>query len=142
MSNISADDLYEEFTGIGITIQQAEMINSTYQSNDDVYSRVDTLKSDSNLNTLPDYQTLCDNDFEDVAWKEAKVLECLKDDDGENLFHYRMDALWYYIGNMKIARSNSKRFKLLPKIAEVVLIIPHSNAELERLFSIVKKVNL
>ena len=55
MSNISADDLYEEFTGTGITIQQAEMINSTYQSNDDVYSRVDTLKSDSNLNTLPDY---------------------------------------------------------------------------------------
>ena len=26
------------------------MINSTYKSNDDVYSRVDTLKSDSNLN--------------------------------------------------------------------------------------------
>ena len=34
---------------------------------------------------------------------------------------------------------HTKRFKLLPKIAEVVLIIPHSNAELERLFSIVKK---
>ena len=29
------------------------MINSTFKSNDDVYSRVDTLKSDSNLNTLP-----------------------------------------------------------------------------------------
>ena len=29
------------------------MINSTYKSNDDVYSRVDTLRSDSNLNTLP-----------------------------------------------------------------------------------------
>ena len=32
--------------------QQVEMINSTYKSNDDLYSRVDNLKSDSNLNTL------------------------------------------------------------------------------------------
>ena len=37
----------------GTTNQQAEMINSTNKSNDDVYSRVDTLKSNSNLNTLP-----------------------------------------------------------------------------------------
>ena len=68
MSDISAGDLYEEFT---------------------------------------DYQILCDDNFEDVAWKEAKVLECLKDDDGENLFHYRIDVLWYYIANMKIAGSNA-----------------------------------
>ena len=37
----------------GITNQQTEMINSTYKSNNGVYSRADTLKSDSNLNTLP-----------------------------------------------------------------------------------------
>ena len=36
----------------GITNQEAEMINLTYKSNDAVYSRVDTLKSDSNLITL------------------------------------------------------------------------------------------
>ena len=100
MSNISADDLYEEST---------------------------------------DYQILCDDIFEDVAWEEAKVLEGLKDHDGENLFHYRMDILWYYIANMKIAGSNAKRFKLLPKVAEVDLIIPHSNAASERLISIVKR---
>ena len=28
---------------------------------------------------------------------------------------------------------------MLPKVAEVTLVIPHSNAELERLFSIVRK---
>ena len=28
---------------------------------------------------------------------------------------------------------------MLPKVAEVILVIPHSNAELERLFSIVRK---
>ena len=37
----------------GITNQQAHIINSIYKSNDDVYSRVDILKSDSNINTLP-----------------------------------------------------------------------------------------
>ena len=40
---------YDELTGI--TNQQAQMINSTYKSNDDVDSRADTLKSDSNLKT-------------------------------------------------------------------------------------------
>ena len=32
-----------------------------------------------------------------------------------------------------------KRFKLLPKLAELVLVIPHSNADSEGLFSIVRK---
>ena len=40
--------------------------------------------------------------------------------------------------NIKITGSIAKFFKLLPKVAEVVLIIPHTNAELERLVSIVK----
>ena len=40
--------------------------------------------------------------------------------------------------NIKITGSIAKCFKLLPKVAEVVLIIPHTNAELERLVSIVK----
>ena len=32
----------------GVTNQQAEMINSTWKSNDVIYNRADTLKSDSN----------------------------------------------------------------------------------------------
>ena len=32
-----------------------------------------------------------------------------------------------------------KRFELLPKLAELGLLIPHGNADLERLFSIVPK---
>ena len=39
-----------------------------------------------------------------------------------------MDVLWYYTANMKFPGSNA--------------IIPHRNAELERLFSIVKKKSL
>ena len=41
---------------------------------------------------------------------------------------------------MQIAGTTMKRFKFLPKVAEVVLVVPHSNAvHLERLFSIVRK---
>ena len=103
-----------------------------------------SISADDLYEEFTDYQTLCDEDFDDKAWEDAKVSEGygLKDDvdaDGEKLFHYRMDVLWYYIANMNIPGTSAKRFKLLPKVAEIVLIIPHSNAELERLFSIVRK---
>ena len=35
--------------------------------------------------------------------------------------------------------SSAKHFKCLPKLAEIFLVLPHSNAELERLFSVVRK---
>ena len=99
-----------------------------------------SISADDLYEEFTDYQTLCGDDFDDKAWEDAKVSEGLKDDiDGKKLFRYRMDDLWYYIANMNIPDSNAKRFKLLPKVAEIVLIIPHSNAELERLFSIVRK---
>ena len=99
-----------------------------------------SISADDLYEEFTDYQTLCGDDFDDKAWEVAKVSEGLKDDiNGKKLFRYRMDDLWYYIANMNIPDSNAKRFKLLPKVAEIVLIIPHSNAELERLFSIVRK---
>ena len=75
---------------------------------------------------------LSDSDFVDKAWEDAKVLEGLKDENDNPLFHYRVDVLWHYIAKMCVAGSSSRRFKLLPKVAEIVLIIPHSNAGLER----------
>ena len=40
---------------------------------------------------------------------------------------------------MTIIGTNVLRFKRLIKVAEIVLVMPHSKAELERLFIIVKK---
>eukprot|EP00795_Rhopilema_esculentum_P010107 gene10107-18765_t len=85
------------------------------------------ISADELYEEFTDYQTLNDNDFEARAWEEARVSEGV------------IDVLWSYIADMKIPGSNAKRFKFLPKLAEIILIIPHSNAELERLFSIVKK---
>ena len=53
--------------------------------------------------------------------------------------HSRIDVLWWHIANLVIPGTQVKRLKVLPKVAEVTLVIPHSNAELERLFSIARK---
>ena len=43
-----------------------------------------------------DYQTLNDSEIGDEARKAAKVLECI-DLDGNEVFHYRADVLWWFI---------------------------------------------
>ena len=53
--------------------------------------------------------------------------------------HFRVDVLWYFLSQIKITGTSLSRFKLLPRIASIVLVIPHSNADHERLFSIVRK---
>ena len=50
-----------------------------------------------------------------------------------------MDTMWFHINKMQIAGTTMKRVKFLPKVAEVVLVLPHSNAGLARLFIIVRR---
>ena len=86
-----------------------------------------------------DYQSLSDDQIGAAAWSEAKVNDG-KDGDGDNaIFHYRVDVLWYFIAQLKLPERSNYRFKYLPLIAEIVLVIPHSNSGQERLFSIVRK---
>ena len=56
------------------------------------------------------------------------------EEDGEVLFHYRVDVLWSHIAQLVIPGTTAKRFKHLPKVARLVLVLPHSNAGEERLF--------
>ena len=64
-----------------------------------------------------------------------------KDSDKNEVFHYQMDILWWYLSNLTKSGTNVLRFKHLIKVAEIVWVVPHSNLELERLFSIVKKTD-
>lgn len=41
--------------------------------------------------------------------------------------------------NLKLPGTSTQHFKYLIRVAEVVVILPHSNTEEERLFSIVRK---
>ena len=45
----------------------------------------------------------------------------------------------FYLSQIKISGTYLNRFKLLTRIVLIVLVIPHSNANQERLFSIVRK---
>ena len=65
------------------------------------------------------------------AFKEAKVV------DDKEIFHYRIDILWWHLSNMLVHGTSTGRYRNLSKVAEVVLVLPHSNAGKERLFSTV-----
>ena len=50
-----------------------------------------------------------------------------------------MDTIWYHISKMKSLVGNNDRFSLLFKCVLVVLLTPHSNTSIERVFSLVNK---
>ena len=95
------------------------------------------IQIDAMYDELCDYQTLTDDDIGEKAWSEAKIVDGLVN--GEEIFHHRVDVLWWYISDMVVPGCSKKRFCYLAKVAEPVLILHHSNAGEERLFSMVRK---
>ena len=90
------------------------------------------------LDEFVDYQSMCDDDISADAWAETEVVDG-KDENENKIVHYRTDVLRHYIAKNIVLRTCNKRFKLLPEVASLVLVLPHSNAGLERLFSVVRK---
>ena len=80
-----------------------------------------------------EFQLLNDNDIPKETWDKATVSV----DEDEKCYH-RMDFLWQYISTVK-SPDHTPRFLMLSKVAMLVLVIPHSNAEEERVFSMVRK---
>ena len=80
-----------------------------------------------------EFQLLNDNDIPKETWDKATVSV----DEDEKCYH-RMDFLRQYISTMKTP-DHTPRFLMLSKVAMLVLVIPHSNAEKERVFSMVRK---
>ena len=52
--------------------------------------------------------------------------------------YHRMDVIWGYLSTMKAA-DGEFLFKRLFKVAKLILVLPHSNAGEERVFSMVRK---
>ena len=80
-------------------------------------------------------QSLQLDDFTSQAKEEATIRV---DEDGDSVT-YRIDVLWYHLFLMKIPGSNRSKFHNLFKLVKVILVIIHSNAEEESLFSKVRK---
>ncbi len=80
------------------------------------------------------YQLLVKEDIPQSVWEQA----CVHDDEEDEHCHYRMDVLWHYLSLVK-GGDGRLTFPRLSKTAKLVLIIPHSNADEERVFSMVRK---
>lgn len=82
------------------------------------------------------YQLLERRTIPDTVWELALMRE---DGEGEEKIQYfRMDVIWSYLMGLKNTDS-SLTFPLLSKVARLVLVIPHSNAGEERVFSLIKQ---
>jgi hypothetical protein len=76
------------------------------------------------------YQLLEDTDIPDHIWQEALVY-IVETNGREEQFH-RMDTIWGYL-------DGSLQYPILAKVARAVLVLPHSKASEERIFSMVTK---
>ena len=54
------------------------------------------IDTDTVFEEFVDYQTLSDEDIDQEAWKEAKLIDKTNEGD-EEVFRYRADILWWYI---------------------------------------------
>ena len=71
-----------------------------------------------------EYQAMVKGDVLQHSWDEAFV------NDTSQSNHYRIDMVWGYL---------RQRFPLLSEIALAILVVPHSNAADERVFSMIRK---
>ena len=87
---------------------------------------------DQLLEEFIDFQLLREDDIPQAVWQEATVV------DSDNKNYHRMDVVWQYISNM-LAPDGTYRFARMSQIAKLFLTTPHSNAQEERIFSMIRK---
>ena len=78
-----------------------------------------------------EYQLLERSQIPESVWESALAVE------GESQYN-RADELWAYMNTMKCGEGMLK-FHRLSEVAKLALVLPHSNAEEERVFSMVTK---
>ena len=76
-----------------------------------------------------EYQLLEQSQIPESVWESALAVE------GESQY-YRADELWAYMNTMKCGDGMLK-FPRLSEVAKLALVLPHSNAEEERVISMV-----
>ena len=97
-----------------------------------LYYHSNLQKSTINFLKSSQFQLLGDNDIPQEIRDKATVTE------SEDHRYFRMDILWNYLSTLRTP-DHALHFSRLRKVAKLVLVIPHSNAEEEWIFSIVWK---
>lgn len=72
-----------------------------------------------------------ESDIPQCVWDESTVVV----NEASGTKHYRLDSIWHHLK----APDHSYRFHRLSQVAKLVLVIPHSNAQEERVFSMIRK---
>ena len=75
------------------------------------------------------------DEIPEEVWHEAKDG---KNSDENEICHFRIDFLWWYLSQLTLSGTTILRLKYLVKVAEIVLVMPHA----EHLLSIVKRKKL
>ena len=99
-----------------------------------VILQYDDYEMDKLFEEFIDFKSLSDSELPSAAWEDATVKEF---DDGSK--EYKIVTLWYHIQQLRSLAGKNQRFELLFKVAKVILITLHSNAGIERIFSLVSK---
>uniref|UniRef100_H3A161 HAT C-terminal dimerisation domain-containing protein n=1 Tax=Latimeria chalumnae TaxID=7897 RepID=H3A161_LATCH len=81
-----------------------------------------------------DYQLLHRSEIPHYVWVEAT----LQTDTNDTVTCYRMDTVWAHLSNVK-SPAGHMRFPSLLRLARLVLVLLHSNADEKRLFSLIRK---
>ena len=84
-----------------------------------------------------DYQLLKEENIPIQVWKDA-TMTVNESESSSKTPYYRMDVIWSHLAEMKNV-DQSYRFKYLSMISKLVLVLPHSNAGEERVFSLIRQ---
>ena len=88
---------------------------------------------DELLEEFIDFQLLSDDDIPSTIWEKASITP----DDSTHAKNYRLDVIWHHLSTMK-APDDTLRFNRLCMVAKLVMVIPYSNAQEERVFSMIR----
>ena len=93
----------------------------------------DDEKFDRLFEEFTDYKTLSISELPDTALTDTLIASYEDHDE------YRLGTTWYHICQMKSLIGNDYRFRNLFSVVRLVLVTPHSNAGIERVYSLVNK---
>ena len=82
------------------------------------------------------FQLLEDGDIPQSVWESA--TELLEENSPKDQAFVRMDVIWAFLSSMKAGDGYSLKFPHLSRIARLVLVLPHSNAGEEHVFSLIR----
>ena len=78
-------------------------------------------------------------DFKTISDSQIDLNQAILKEYGDVTKEYHIDIIWHQLQELKSPIDCSNRFRRLFKFAKTILVTPHSNAGIKRVYSIVNK---